>query len=124
MQRPKRPARQVDSAPKSTDFQYSRFALPLRTVLPKSSECSSPPAEQTHLSRKRGESPVVLHGRVGASVRGRLDGNPHDAHHNIHAFALATTVLVAPHAIFLVVPEGTASTVHAPPADLLLLVTA
>lgn len=43
--------------------------------------------------------------------------NPHDADNYVHASAFAALVLVAPHAIFLVVPVGASGGVHAASAS-------
>jgi hypothetical protein len=47
-----------------------------------------------------------------------LHANPHDTNHNVHPLALAALVLVAPHAVPLVVPVRARGAVHAPAAHL------
>lgn len=54
------------------------------------------------------------------SVPTSSHSNPHDAHDNIHALALAPLILVTPHAIPLIVPVSPASTVHTPTPNLAL----
>ena len=42
-----------------------------------------------------------------------LDGDPHDADHNIQPLLLRTFILVTPRAVLLIVPVRPGSTVHA-----------
>ena len=48
-----------------------------------------------------------------------LHSNPHDTYDDIHPLRLTAGVLVTPHAVSLVIPVGSARTVHASPAHLL-----
>lgn len=56
--------------------------------------------------------------RTWISVPSHSD--PHHTDHDIHPLALTTLILVAPHAVLLVVPECSACRVHPSPSHLLV----
>lgn len=50
---------------------------------------------------------------------GNLHGNPHDADDNVHSLSLSAFPFVAPHAVFLIIPERSTRAVHPSPTNLL-----
>lgn len=61
----------------------------------------------------------ISHASSPVGLRSNLHTNPHHTDHNVHPLALPALILETPHAIALVVPVSSASTVHAPATNLL-----
>ena len=68
-----------------------------------------------------GSPPRPISAYVVATAHGS-DLDPHDHDDDVHALAVAAFVLVAPHAVRLVVPEGALGAVHAAAAHMRLAV--